>query len=441
MVQFQSRDELLAALRRRLPIMVLIFVIGCLAAVLVAVNKTKLYRATAAIQIESPRIPDPESGRRMDDEEVRRIELIRQRMTSTVSLLQVADAVELFQPREPGGPVPSRDEKLTVLRNAVSVRAETGNFAFSPSVAPFAIIIEVVWEEPEAAARLANGIMTAALEDSRARNLQRARDALAFFDEEASEIEERIVAVEAEIAEFRRANDEALPGAIPALRSQLASLEVSAFEIDRQIAELQSNSERLRDADRARRTELLQDQKRLILEREAAIEAAIARSPDVARDLGVLERRLDALQEQYSSIVQQRADAEFEQVMEVQDQSERLEVLEQAVPPEYSFSRSRKSVATLGALFSAIVALGIGYLLEMFNPAIRSAAQLERQLGIKPVIAVPVIQSRRSGIGRWGRRGALFAVVVAVIGVLAAGLARMVDPGLWARLLPGRANS
>lgn len=405
MVQFHSREELFSALRRRLPIMLLIVVIGCLASVYIAMNKTKLYRATAAIQIESPRIPDPDSGRRMSDEAVRRIELIRQRMTSTVSLLQVSEDVGLFQPREPGGRMPSRDEKLIVLRNAVTVRAETGNFAFSPTVAPFAIIIEVVWEEPEAAAALANGIMTAAIAESRARNLQRAQDALTFFDEEASEIDARISAVEAEIAEFRRANDEALPGSIAALRSQLASLEVSEFEIDRQLAELRANSDRLRDADLARRTELLENQKRLIVARESEIEAAIARAPDVARDLGILERRLDGLQEQYSAVVQQRADAEFEQVMEVQDQSERLEVLEEAVPAEYSFSRSRKSIVMLGALFSVVVAFGIGYLLELFNPAIRSAAQLERQLGIKPVISVPVVQKRSSDIGRWKRRG------------------------------------
>ncbi|SIS53513.1 Uncharacterized protein involved in exopolysaccharide biosynthesis [Roseivivax lentus] len=441
MVQFQSREELFAAIRRRLPIMLLIVLIGCIAAVYVAMNKTKLYRATAAVQIESPRIPDADSGRRMSEESVRRIELIRQRMTSTMSLLQVSEEIGLFQPREPGGRMPSRDERLIVLRNAVSVRAESGNFAFSPTVAPFAIIIEVVWEEPEAAAALANGIMTAAIAESRARNLQRAQDALTFFDEEAAEIDSRIIAVEAEIAEFRRANDEALPGSIAALRSQLAALEVSEFEIDRQLAELQVNSDRLREADLARRTELLEDQKRLIVARETEIEAAIARAPEVARDLGVLERQLAALQEQYSIVVQQRGDAEFEQVMEVQDQSERLEILEQAVPPEYSFSRSRKSIAMLGALFSVIVALGAGYLLELFNPAIRSAAQLERQLGIKPVISVPVVQPRRTPFDRWGRRGGLLALILGGLALLAAGLGRFVDPNLWSRFLPRRAGS
>ena len=441
MVQFQSREEVFAALRRRLPMMALIVLLGCVASVFLALNKTKLYRSTAAVQIESPRIPDPESGLRMGDEAVRRIELIRQRMSSNASLLQVADEIGMFAPEDPDAPPPNRDEKLIMLRNSVSVRADSGNFGFSTTFAPFAIIIEVTHEDPEIAADMANGIMAAAIEDSRARNLRRAQDALAFFDEEAAEVENRIIAVEADIAEFRRTNDEALPGAIASLRSQRATLEASAFEIDRQLAEVQSSASRQREEVLARRIELLEDQKRLIAERMSEIDAAIARAPDVARELGVLERRLASLQDQYGEIVQQRADAEFEQIMEAQNQSERLEVLEEAVPAEFSFSRSRRSVALLGALLSGALALGLGYLLELFNPAIRTAAQLERQLGIRPVITLPVVQKGRPSSGKWTRNGGLLALIGGLLAALIYGVTKLADPALWGRLLPRRANS
>jgi hypothetical protein len=36
----------------------------------------------------------------------------------------------------------------------------------------------------------------------------------------------------------------------------------------------------------------------------------------------------------------------------------------------------------------------VAYLLEALNPAIRTAAQLERQLDIRPVVSIPVVRTR-----------------------------------------------
>jgi len=49
----------------------------------------------------------------------------------------------------------------------------------------------------------------------------------------------------------------------------------------------------------------------------------------------------------------------------------------------------------MGAVASVIAALGAAVLLEVLNPAIRSAAQLERQLDLRAVVTIPKVKTRR----------------------------------------------
>ena len=70
-----------------------------------------------------------------------------------------------------------------------------------------------------------------------------------------------------------------------------------------------------------------------------------------------------------------------------------------------------------GGVASLVAALGLALLLETMNSAIRTASQLEAQLGVRPVIVVPNLQVRRGGtIGKSGW-------LLALLGLLAAGWA------------------
>ena len=106
------------------------------------------------------------------------------------------------------------------------------------------------------------------------------------------------------------------------------------------------------------------------------------------------------------------------QLLETQDQAERFEVLETAIVPEFSISASRKKVALAGAFVSGLLALGLAYAVELMNPAIRTAAQLERQLGVQAVIVIPLLTNRQQARNR--RLGWLAALLAAVGGVVLA---------------------
>ena len=107
------------------------------------------------------------------------------------------------------------------------------------------------------------------------------------------------------------------------------------------------------------------------------------------------------------------------QMLEDRQQSDRFEVLETALVPEVSASQSRRKLVAVGAVASLIAGLIAAFAAEMMNPALRSAAQMERVLGIQPVVAIPPVKSRRDRRGRGlGVAALVLALGAALFGVL-----------------------
>jgi uncharacterized protein involved in exopolysaccharide biosynthesis len=267
--------------------------------------------------------------------------------------------------------------------------------------------------------------MYSVIDQSRSRSVSRARDTLDFFIVEEQRVGSEIDRLEAEIALFKQRNSEQLPTGIADLRDQLSSLRDAELDLDREILTLRTTSSRQREEVLAREVALLEEQKALIADRISALQAQISDAPEVERELSILERRLTQLQEQYSVITRRKAEAELGQLLEDREQTDRFEVLETALEPEFPVSRSRKKTAIMGGVASVIAGIAVAFVLELMNPAIRSAAQMERALGIQPVVVIPTITTRQDRT-----RGGL-RIFGFIIGAFATGYALF-------RLLGGR---
>ena len=111
------------------------------------------------------------------------------------------------------------------------------------------------------------------------------------------------------------------------------------------------------------------------------------------------------------------------QLLDSRNQAERFEVLETAIVPEFAVSASRRKIALAGGVLVALLALGTALAIEILDGRLRSPAQLQRELGVTPVIAIPNLRSRRQ-VQR-GRLMWISGIVAAV--VVIAGLVR----GFW----------
>ncbi len=415
MGQFSTLDDVLGVLRRRFALILGFTFLGAALSLLYATSLPRSYETTAVLQVELSDLAATSTGQSPGARVKNRLNLITQQLMARDSIRAVIDELDLFA----ATPLPQSGQ-IDRLREAVGIEQIVDpDAAWRPDAVPSGLRITVRWGDAEQAAIIANTFLERILRQSEARRRQQASEALNFFESEAVRVNQKIAALESEIAAFKQQNADALPEGITALRSQLASLRETELEIDRQIIGLKSNAGRLREDALTRQVAELEQQKALVGERIARIEAALRAAPEVEREFNRLNRDLAQLQEQLGVITRRRAEAEMEQALESAQVSERFEVLEVALVPEYPVAPSRKKIAVAGTMLSLLLGAALALVLEMINPAIRTAGQMERELGVLPIVSIPdLARSGRGGI--WKRRLTWLAAALAVIGAVGA---------------------
>lgn len=396
MGQISTLSDVLGLLRRRGWLIVLILMIGIPAAILYALSRPQLFEATAVIQIEAPQVAatsatQPAPVLQGDTQ----LDLIQQKLMSRDVLTGIIDKFSIFPAEVP------LTEQVALLRGAVTItKLVDPAQAFQPNVQPSGLSITVRLDNAQKAADVANELLADILAEAQSRSEGRATRTLQFFEAEEARVSAEIDAAETEFARFKEANGASLPDGVTGQRDQQSQLVQSRIALDQQIIELQTNSDRLRFEEVARQNDLLEQQRNLIDQNIATIQTALDAAPEVQRQFSAFDRQLGQLQEEFRVITTRRTEAAMNQLLETQDQAARFEVLETAIVPDYSVSASRRKVALAGAVFSGILALGLAFGVEMMNPAIRTAAQLERQLGVQAVIVIPHLTNSRASRNR-----------------------------------------
>ncbi|MCK0151698.1 Wzz/FepE/Etk N-terminal domain-containing protein [Marivita sp. S6314] len=424
MLYFQSISEVLSALKRRKGLIVALTLLGCVISLVVALIKEPVYSAIAVVQIEDAQVTGTTStigappDTRSSLDASRTVRLIEQRVMSRGSLFEIMEEHGLFA----DNPSMTPNERITAMRQSILIEAIMSGEPWQPNQAVSGMVIYVNLNDAQKAADVANDVLDRVMEEARIRSVDRARFELDFFNTEEARIRAEISAAEDAVAEFKSANAEVLPSNITVLQGELTTLNGTLITLRQQILSLESNSGRTRADALERQVNVLEDQIALIESRIVEINGLLARAPGVERELISLERERAQLTEQFTVISRRKADAEMSQSLEEQRQLARFEVLERAEPPVYATSGSKRSVAMLGAVASVIMAAGIALALEMLNPPIRTASQMERALGVRPVISVPILDTppppKKGGKGNGSKFG-LGVAVALLLGAIA----------------------
>jgi Mg2+/Co2+ transporter CorC len=77
-------------------------------------------------------------------------------------------------------------------------------------------------------------------------------------------------------------------------------------------------------------------------------------------------------------------------------QAERFTLLERAIVPESAMGGGNKKLAVAGAAASLILGLVLAFVMDLIHPVVRTAAQMERQLDLRPVVSIPEIKPERA---------------------------------------------
>ncbi|MDT8857326.1 Wzz/FepE/Etk N-terminal domain-containing protein [Paracoccaceae bacterium Fryx2] len=407
MGQIQSLEELLGLILRRRWLIGLVAGIGILLSLIVGKMQPEVYSAAAVIQVQSPIVGETAtSGGRS----AQILQAVEQRLTTRENLLAVIGRHGLFS----DAPGLTQDQRITALRAAVRFQsvAAAGQQPYGAPTSVSALIVTASFADAEQAARVANDFAQGILDLSTAGAAERVRETLRFFIEEDLRLSQDMAALDAEIAAFKAANADALPEADTERRTELAGLETDLRELDQTLVALTGERAAIETRDPLRATDRRQmanlsaqiavvgQQKAALEGRQATLLAAIARRPEIQRGLGSFDRRLQQLQAQHDLITSRRVEAETNLRLEDQQQAEHFALLERALIPEYPAGGNGRKIAAAGSVASVVMALLLAFVLDLLNPVVRTPAQMERQLDLRPVIAIPEIRqppTRRGG--------------------------------------------
>ena len=409
MGQIQSFEELFAFLLRRARLILAIALIGTLAAAFYAKSRPDSYEAAAVIQVETPTVSGT-SGQAPVSSAAQILQNIEQRLTTRENLAAMIERHGLFADL----PGLSPEKKLVLLRSSVTFQgvdsAAGQNFGQARSLS--AIIISARMGDGDLAARVANDFAQGVLDLSASGSRERAAQNVAFFAEDVTRIGTQIATLEAEIAAYKNANGAALPSQSQTLRDELSGLDgdLRRLSQDRIAAEGEAAALRakptLRETDRrqldeiTRRLDVIDAQIATSQARRDELQAALSGTPEVERVMAGYDLMLSQLQDQYEIANRRKAEAETDLRLAERQQAERLTLLDRAIAPEYPVGGGGKKIAIAGALASLLAGLGLAFLLDLMHPVVRTAAQMERQLDLRPVVSIPEIRLKKQRGGR-----------------------------------------
>lgn len=416
--------EVLSWLRRRWQTIAVLAVLGAMAGVVMAMNSERVYTANAVIQVINP-VVDVDSGGNAPDV-TRRVQIIEQQLMSRDALLELAEQYRLFD----GMPL-SPIEQVGMMRESFSISAiAAAQQGFTRDGSLSALIVSASDDDPTVAAAIANDFADRLVQQSATDRRSDTQQALEFFIAEENRLETEIAALESEIAIFRSENEQLLPAAAAIQLEERGRLAENLLELQQEISARRSELASLDpDSPRAltrRRVAELNDeigqynlQAAVVNDRLREIQSLLQASPEIERELSALNRRMEQFQEQLTNAAERRREAELGARIEVGQQSERFELLERALVPDYPVSTSRKKIAAMGLIAGIMGGLMLAYLMEWLNPVMRTAQRFERDLQLRPVVSIPyemTSEERRRRQSIW-----TIGIVILIGGLIAMG--------------------
>ena len=408
MGQIQSLEELLNFLYRRRMIILVVAVLGALLSAIYAKSRPDTFETAAVIQIQSAAVQGTDEQR--SSAAAVTLQSIEQQLTTRENLAAAIERHGLY------ADLPlSIDKKIDMLRASISFQGvdSAAGQPFGEARNLSAILVFARMGEAELAARVSNDFAQGILDMSAAGQRAKAEQNVAFFRQEVDRIGQEMAAVEAETARYKNENAGILPEMRVALGDEMVNLDTDLRQLRQDRVALEGQAAQINAKETRRETDrraldditaqlsVIDSQIASAEARQTALEAELATSPEVERVLAGYDRRLDQLRAQHDAATGRMVQAETDARLAELQQTERFTLLERAIIPEGPMGGGNKKLAIAGAMASLLAGLAIAFMLDLMNPVVRTAAQMERQLDLRPVVSIPeVVAPKNAGAGK-----------------------------------------
>jgi capsular polysaccharide biosynthesis protein len=414
-------------LKKRLFFALVPFVFVLVGGALVTAIQRPIYEAQGKILISGDAIPVDLVRPTVTSAASERIQVIQQRIMTRDNLLAIVKKYGLFPSEKKWM---SESQLVDLMRERAQIRLIEVNTARQSVSIAFTVSFES--ELPAAALNVANEIVTLILnEDARSRT-NRAVGTTRFLSREVARLEGELNTTESKLAELKRRQ----------LQSDVAGAVVGARDpLLAQLAALKSDLLLKSSVYSSGHPEV-----KILKQRIAALEKSINQAPPAeaprpeAADRAVVDTTdkvaIDALEQQRLTLAASLDDASHKltaarlgESLERDQQSERLEVLEQPTMPQRATRPNKIKLYAMS--FIAAVAAGIGVLfaVEMLDRSIRGSNELLGVVDSHLLVSIPYISTQGEALRRRRRK-------IVGIGILATILLSGLATAFYLGLLP-----
>jgi len=390
-------------LKRRWLYLLIPFLLIAPAGAAVAYLWPPIFLSEGKILVQSQQIPSELVRPTVTNAAQERIQVIQQRTMTRDNLIAIADKFQLYPTKRA---LMSATELVELMRK---------NTKFAPIDLPLdfkqrsqnpTIIFSVGFEygEAQVAARVANDLMTRILNEDLRDRTSRATDTTKFLAKEVQRLQGESAALDKKIAESKLSS-----GRLASGRSdQLSPLEQLKADLA-QKGTLYSD-----------RHPQIQALKRQIEEMEkSAPPPPVAGDVSAGATLEALTAQQEALQQNLEAASTKLAAARLGENLEKEQQSEKLEVIEQPTTPQEPIRPNRPKIAALAVVAGLMAGVGLSFLAEILNGTIRRGGDITSIFDARLIVSIPYIitaqEVRRRRLRIVLSIGAVVILVAAVV--------------------------
>jgi uncharacterized protein involved in exopolysaccharide biosynthesis len=397
-------------LKRRWPFFLISFLTVLLAGAAVTYLWPATYYSEGKILVQSQQIPTELVRPTVTSAAQERIQVIEQRTTTRDNLLAIVDKFKLFPEQRA---LMSPTQLVDLMKKSIKIQPVVQPLAFSRGTTQNPTIIFTVgfeYSDPLNAARVANELVTRILDLDLRDRTSRATDTTKFLAREVQRLQAESNVIDAKLAQARLS---------PGRPSSRTSSDPTAAQLAQLRSELVQKSAIYSD-----RNFQIQSLKRQIeaLEKVAPPPAASANTSEAtaSSDLDTLETQQKSIQTNLEVATQKLAAARLGETLERDQQSEKLEVIDQPTQPQEPITPNRPKIAGITAVLALLLGGGIAAAAELLDRSIRRTSDLYSIVDSELIISVPYIYTK--GELRQ-RKKKVWLVLASVVGLIALGAA------------------
>jgi len=429
-------DHYLAIAKRRLFYFLIPFVIALLLGFFLVAIQRPIYQAEGRILVETQDIPKDLVRPTITDTANQRIVVIQQRIMTRDNLLQIVQKFGLFRSQQQWM---SSSQILDLMKERTRLQlVDLALPSQQQNNLTIVFTLSFEYEDPGTATRVANEFLTLILNEDAANRTNRAAETTRFLEQEVKRLQGAVASIDVQIVEAAvkaslKPSDPIIEGSEQAKR-QRDELTKLKLELGQKTA-IYSTSH----------PDVIALKKRI-----AALEKTIADAPKTIVEapgpektqamiqsgtgVGLLRQQLIATQTALDEANQKLSAARLGENLERNQQSERLQVIEQPIVPQKPIKPNRPKLFTLASALAMMAGFGVVMAAEAFDKSIHSTRELAGVVDRRLIVLVPYITTAAETLRRKRRvRLLLAAIAVLVLTTLAGAfyLGLSIDLSSW----------